>query len=110
MRTCLVISVVIHTVVMLWLVLAPSARTLDGASAEPIMVDLLPPQEVPPEAKQEPPKSEATKSEEPKSEPTPVVQRKPAGHDDEHRGLGHATHGALIDIAQERRAPDHQIA
>jgi hypothetical protein len=70
MRTCLAISVVIHTVVMLWLVLAPSARTLDAASGEPIMVDLLPPQEVPPEAKQGPPKSEETKSE-------PAAQRKP---------------------------------
>ncbi len=82
MRTCLVISVAIHTVVTLWLMLAPSARTLDAAGAVPIMVDLLPPQEVPPEAKPEPPKkedtkTEAAKSEEPKSEPPPAAQRKP---------------------------------
>jgi outer membrane biosynthesis protein TonB len=81
MRTCLAISVAIHAVVMLWLMLAPSARTLDAASVEPIMVDLLPPQDVPPEAKPEPPKSEETKTqdtkpEEPKSEPQ-AAQRKP---------------------------------
>ena len=37
MRTCLAISVVIHTAVMLWLMLAPNARTLEGAGTEPVM-------------------------------------------------------------------------
>jgi hypothetical protein len=68
MRTCLVISVIIHAAIMLWLVLAPGAKTFGPANAEPIMVDLLPPQDVPPEAKREQPKSEEAKSEEAKSE------------------------------------------
>jgi hypothetical protein len=53
---------------MLWLVLAPGAKTFDPANAEPIMVELLPPREVAHEA--EPPKSEAPKSEPAKPEPT----------------------------------------
>jgi hypothetical protein len=63
MRTYLVISVVIHAVVMLWLVLAPSAKTF-APSAEPILVDLVPPQDGP----LEPPKSDAAKSDEAKAE------------------------------------------
>jgi hypothetical protein len=54
MRTCIVISVIVHAAIMLWLVLAPAARTLGPASAEPILVDLLPPRD----AEREPPKSE----------------------------------------------------
>jgi hypothetical protein len=82
MRTCLVISVIIHAAIMLWLVLAPGAKTFGPASAEPIMVDLLPPQDVPPEAKREQPKSEEAKSEEaktegPKAELPRPVPRKP---------------------------------
>jgi hypothetical protein len=66
MRTCLVISVIVHAAVMLWLVLAPGAKTFNPANAEPIMVELLPPREVAHEA--EPPKSEVSKSEVSKSE------------------------------------------
>jgi len=66
MRTCLVISVVVHAAVMLWLVLAPAAKTFDPANAQPILVDLLPPQFVPHQA--EPPTSEEAKSEPVKSE------------------------------------------
>ena len=91
MRTCIAISVVIHAVLLLWLVLGPGARTLGPASAEPILVDLLPPQDAPPQAKQEPPKSEESKPEakseepkpeepkpeEPKSEPPRSAPRKP---------------------------------
>src|SRR5450432_1924142 len=76
MRTYLVISVAIHAVIMLWLVLAPSAKTLNPASAEAIMVDLLPPQEV--QAKSEEPKSEEAKSEQPKSEQPKSEQAHPA--------------------------------
>jgi hypothetical protein len=83
MRTCLAISVVIHTVVMLWLMLAPNARTLEGASTEPVLVDLVSPQDAPPEAQQEPPKSEAPKPEdtkaEEKSELPRLAQRPPKG-------------------------------
>ncbi len=68
MRTCLAISVVIHTVVMLWLMLAPNARTLEGVSPEPVLVDLVPPQDAPPEAQQEPPKMEIAKAEDAKAE------------------------------------------
>jgi hypothetical protein len=64
MRTCLGISVVIHAVIMLWLVLAPAAKPFDPASAEPIQVDLLPP-----EPKTEQPKTEQPKTELPQTEP-----------------------------------------
>ena len=39
MRTCLVISVVIHVAFVLWLVLGPGAKAFDPANAEPILVD-----------------------------------------------------------------------
>jgi hypothetical protein len=72
----LVISVVIHAAVMLWLVLAPSAKTFNPASPEAIMVDLLPAQDAP--AEQESPKSDETKTEEAKTEeaksPTPKAE------------------------------------
>ena len=66
MRTCLVISVIVHAAIMLWLVLAPGAKTFGPANAEPIFVDILPPQDVPHQA--ESPKSEEPKSELPKPE------------------------------------------
>jgi hypothetical protein len=76
MRTFFAISFAIHAVIMLWLVLAPGAKPFDPASAEPIQVDLLSPQDVPPEAKQEPPKSEEVKTEEPNSElPRPASRK-----------------------------------
>jgi hypothetical protein len=68
MRTCLAISVVIHTVVMLWLMLAPNARTLEGVGPEPVLVDLVPPQDAPPGAEQAPPKSEIAKAVDAKAE------------------------------------------
>jgi hypothetical protein len=68
MRTCLAISVVIHTVVMLWLMLAPNARTLEGLSPEPVMVDLVAPQDAPPAAQQAPPKTEIAKAQDTKAE------------------------------------------
>jgi hypothetical protein len=83
LRNCIVISVAIHVMIMLWLVLGPGARTFGPASADPILVDLVAPQDVPkseaaktetPEAKTEPPKAEEPQSEKPKSEP---LARKP---------------------------------
>jgi hypothetical protein len=68
MRTCIVISVFIHAALMLWLVLAPSAKTFDPANAEPIMVDLVPPKDLPQETGREPPKSEEPKPTDAKSE------------------------------------------
>jgi hypothetical protein len=83
MRTCLAISVVIHTVVMLWLMLAPNARTLEGVSPEPMLVDLVSPQDAPPEAQQELPKTAIAKAEdakaEEKSESPRPAQRQPNG-------------------------------
>jgi hypothetical protein len=67
MRTCIGISVAIHIVVMLWLVLAPGAKTFGPANAEAILVDLVPPQDTR-AAEREPPGSEAGKSEDAKSE------------------------------------------
>jgi type IV secretory pathway VirB10-like protein len=77
MRTCLGISVVIHAVIMLWLVLAPAAKTFGPASAQPILVDLLPPQDTPREAEREPPNTEEPKSAPVKSELPPPAARKP---------------------------------
>jgi hypothetical protein len=68
MRTCIVISVVIHAAVMLWHMLAPSAKTFDPANAEPIMVDLVPPKDLPQGTEPEPPKSEESKPTDAKSE------------------------------------------
>ena len=76
MRTCLVISVIVHAAIMLWLVLAPGAQTFGPANAEPIFVDILPPQDVPHQA--ESPKSEEPKSELPKPElPRPAALKPP---------------------------------
>jgi hypothetical protein len=76
MRTCLVISVIVHAAVMLWLVLAPGAKTFNPANAEPIFVDILPPQDAPHQA--ESPKSEEPKSELPKPElPRPAALKSP---------------------------------
>jgi hypothetical protein len=66
MRIYLGISVVIHGAIMLWLVLGPGAPALDPASAQPILVDLLPQDAAP---KLEPPKSEESKLEDSRPEP-----------------------------------------
>jgi hypothetical protein len=77
MRICLGISVVIHALVMLWLVLGPVGKPFAPASAEPILVDLLPPQD-PREAGHEPPKSEEAKTEEAKPDPVTSELPRPA--------------------------------
>jgi hypothetical protein len=103
MRTYLVISVAIHAVIMLWLVLAPSAKTLSPASAEAIMVDLLPPQEV--QAKSEEPKSEEAKAEQPKSEQARPVPRKPQpGADATQRPAPKGNSKTAADDGAEERA------
>jgi hypothetical protein len=66
MRICIAISVAVHAAIMLWLVLAHGGRPFDPAEAQPIMVELLQPQDAPREAKQEPPKPQ-----EPKQKPSP---------------------------------------
>jgi hypothetical protein len=84
LRNCIVISVAIHVVIMLWLALGPGVRTFGPASADPILVDLVAPQDVPKseaaktepqEAKAEQPKAELSQSEKPKSDPP--AARKP---------------------------------
>ena len=65
MRACIAISVAIHVLIALWLLLGPGARTLGQASAEPILVDLVSPQDAP---KIEETKTEETKTEETKTE------------------------------------------
>jgi hypothetical protein len=67
-RTCLVISVGIHVAFLLWLVFGPGAKAFDPANAEPILVDIVPAQDLPREAENEPQKSEEPKAEEPKPE------------------------------------------
>jgi len=68
---------------MLWLMLAPNARTLEGAGTEPVLVDLVKPQDAPPAAQQEPPKSEIAKAEgthpEQKSQLPRAAKRPPNG-------------------------------
>jgi hypothetical protein len=66
MRICIAISVAVHAAIMLWLVLAHGGRPFDPAEAQPIVVELLQPQDAPREAKQEPPKPQ-----EPKQKPSP---------------------------------------
>jgi hypothetical protein len=78
MRTCLAISIVIHAAFMLWLVLGSGAKTFDPANAEPILVDLVAPQDAPKEAEQEPPKSEEPKAEPAKPEPSRSAAIKPS--------------------------------
>jgi hypothetical protein len=104
MRTCLAISVVVHAAVMLWLLLAPGARTFGPANAEPIMVDLLPPQEAPPAAEQEPAKSEPPKAEEAKAEPVKSEFPRPAP------GKPAPPKPGVEDSAQERAATAARLA
>jgi hypothetical protein len=75
MRTCLVISVVIHAAIMLWLALAPGARTFGPANAEPILVELLPPQDLPPKPEMPQPGLEADQK------PAPKINSKTATED-----------------------------
>jgi hypothetical protein len=79
LRSCLAISVAIHAVIMLWLALGPGARTLGPASAEPILVDLVAPQDAPSTdaQKTEELKAEEPKAEEPKPEPVKSEQPRP---------------------------------
>jgi hypothetical protein len=80
MRICIAISVAVHAAIMLWLVLGHGGRPFDPAEAQPIMVELLQPQEAPREAKQEPPKPQESKQkpspEQPKSDETKTNETK----------------------------------
>jgi hypothetical protein len=85
MRTCIGISVVIHAAILLWLVLAPGAKTFGPANAQAILVDLVPPQDAHEPSKsqetQQESQSDETKSEQVKSEPSELARttpRKPA--------------------------------
>jgi hypothetical protein len=71
MRICVAISVAVHAAVMLWLVLVPGKRPFDPAQAEPILVELLRPQEAPEQPKQETQKQETQKPQEPEQKPSP---------------------------------------
>jgi hypothetical protein len=102
MRTCLGISVVVHAAIMLWLVFAPGAKPFDPASAEPIQVDLLRPQDLPPEAKLEPPKSEEAKS----ALARPALRKSEASKPSQDANQM----PALQDSAQERAATAARLA
>jgi hypothetical protein len=69
MRSAFAISLVIHTAILLWITLAPGAKPFDPARAEPILVDLLSPQEMPSPAEPQPSKTEPAKSELPSKLP-----------------------------------------
>ncbi len=75
MRICIGISVVIHAVLMLWLMLGPGATTFAPASAEAILVDLVPPQDT---HAAEQPKSEQLNLDQPKPEEAKPDQTKTA--------------------------------
>jgi hypothetical protein len=100
MRSCLVISVIIHAAVMLWLVLAPSAKTFDPASVEPILVDLLSSKDAPSEAEREPPKTEPPKTQPLK--PGREAEQRPAPRND--------LKSAPPDSAEERAATAARLA
>ena len=74
MRISIAISVVVHAAILLWLVLARGGTPFDPAEAQPILVELLQPQEAPREAEQEPRKPDEPKqkpsAEQPKSDKT----------------------------------------
>ena len=74
MRICIAISVAVHAAILLWLVLARGGAPFDPAEAQPILVELLQPQEAPREAEQEPRKpdepKQKTSAEQPKSNKT----------------------------------------
>jgi cytoskeletal protein RodZ len=116
MRTCIGISVAIHAAILLWLVLAPGARTFGPANAEAIQVDLVPPQdarepqqETQHETQQET-RSEATKSEPVKSEPSELPRtapRKPAPFKPDPKG---SSKTAADDSAEERAATAARLA
>jgi|SRR5579864_867004 len=69
MRVGLIISIIIHVAIFLWIMVAPGERPFDPARADPIMVELVSPKEVPQLAEPERAKPETTKSELPAFEP-----------------------------------------
>ena len=73
MRTCLVISAICHAAIALWLILVHGAKPFDPAYAEPIVVDLVQPQDDPPavQRKSEPAKPEPSKSSSSDRKPAP---------------------------------------
>jgi hypothetical protein len=82
MRVGLIISVIVHAAILLWVTLAPGAKPFDPARADPILVELLSPKEVPPPAEPKPPnpappKSELLESDLPKPEPLKSAPLKP---------------------------------
>jgi hypothetical protein len=68
MRVGLIISVIVHAAILLWVTLAPGAKPFDPARADPILVELLSPKEVPPLAEPKPPNPDPPKSELPESD------------------------------------------
>ena len=82
MRVGLITSVIIHAAILLWITLAHSAKPLNPARADSILVELLSPKEVPPPAEPKPPnpappKSELLESDLPKPEPLKSAPLKP---------------------------------
>ncbi len=76
MRTCLVISAVTHLAIMLWVIFATDLRPFDPAQAEPVLVDLISPQDVPYQA--QPPNFEPPNFELPKPAPSKLDPLKSA--------------------------------
>jgi len=77
MRVGLIISAIIHVAVFLWMMLAPGEKPFDPARADPVLVDLVSPKEVPRLAEPEPDKGEPNKTETAKSEVPAFEPSKP---------------------------------
>jgi hypothetical protein len=92
MRTCLVISAIVHAAIALWLILVQGAKPFDPAYADAIVVDLVQPQDDPPAAqsRSEPAKPEPTKSS--------SSDRKPAAASEEEKAVTAARLAWLLDV------------
>jgi hypothetical protein len=112
MRIYFAISIVIHAAIVLWFLLGPGARALDPASAQPILVDLVSPNDAQSdsesskseEAKSEETKSEETKSQESKPETAKPEPSKPDLAADQKSAPRNDPQFALQDSAEERAA------
>ncbi|HLH95101.1 MAG TPA: hypothetical protein VKW08_08280 [Xanthobacteraceae bacterium] len=81
MRMGIAISLIVHALILLWVLLGPGARALNSASAEPVIVDLVSPQEAglkdePDEDKSKQSALDQSKAEQSKGEPEKAEQSK----------------------------------
>jgi hypothetical protein len=99
MRTCLVISAIVHAAIALWLFLVQGAKPFDPAYADAIVVDLVQPQDDPSAAQSgpEPAKPEPSKSS--------SSDRKPAAGSEEDKAAAAARLAWLLDVPPAAEMP-----